>query len=114
MQEEAQLSLASGDYSLAHNLIASSLGLANKNHWEYHEMESLKLNGDYYLKINKPDSAINCYYKIYHMAGKDGYVYWKADIFRSMLKIYRQQGDFVRQADINRLLVAALDEKKRL
>ena len=111
MQEKAQLLLEKKNNAPARNLILKSLLLATKHKWDYHELESLNLYGTYFLAVNKPDSALQCYLHIYHTANANGYVFWKIDVLKAMLTVYKKQHNLVKQSETNGLLVEALEMK---
>jgi signal transduction histidine kinase len=110
-QLRAQQMLTDKQYPQARQLIQSSLDLARKHQWEYHELEAMGLYGTYYLATDKPDSALQLYQNIYRIAGQNGFVYWKIDVLRSMLRVYVQENNLPGQVSTNQKLIAALDQQ---
>ena len=111
MQQKAKSLIDRKEYTGARRLILLSLALARKHQWDYHEMEGLDLYGAYYLAVNQPDSALHSFLQIYRMAMANDYVYWKIDVLKSILQVYQVKHDLVKQAETNKLLVAALDKQ---
>ncbi|MCR8560377.1 HAMP domain-containing histidine kinase [Mucilaginibacter sp. BJC16-A38] len=111
LQERAKLLMLQKNNAAARPLIMASILMARKHDWDYHEMEGLGLLGTYYKAVGRPDSALACFLKIYRMAGVNGYVYWKIDVLKSILQVYKQQGNLQKQAATNELLIAALDKE---
>ena len=111
MQERAQLLLARKNYQSAFEQIHQSLMIAEKHKWDYHEMEALNIYGSYFLAINRPDSALQCYQQIYRMSNASGYVYWKVDVLKSLLLVYQLEHNLGKQAETNKLLVEALEKE---
>lgn len=111
MQERAQSFLDTKNFPEAKALIFQSLYLARKHQWDYHELEGLNLYGLYYVAVNNLDSALDSYQQIYRISNANNYVYWKADVLRSILHVYQLKHNLPKQVETSKLLVEALDKQ---
>ncbi len=97
-------------YAEALNCIQKSLLMARRHKWDYHEMEGLNVYGTYFLAINKPDSALKCYTRIEGMAAVNNYVFWKVDVLKDILNVYRIKNDLPNQLKTSEALNKALQQ----
>ena len=111
-QQRAGILLDKKDYKGALALIKKSLQVARQHQWEYHELEGLDEYGKYFLKINQPDSALKCYRRIEQVAAANGYIFWKIDVLKYILNIYRIKNDLPAQLKTSEALTAALEQMR--
>ncbi|GAB3267914.1 hypothetical protein GCM10027347_37100 [Larkinella harenae] len=104
--------LKAGRTQDALQLIQQSLQIAQRHHWEYHEIVGLSYYGAYFLKLKKIDSAIACYDRSYALAAKNGFITFKIEVLKSLLDCYRLTKDEKELARTNNRLVQALEEEK--
>ncbi len=110
LQQKAELLINSKKYAEALNCIQKSLLMARRHKWDYHEMEGLNVYGTYFLAINKPDSALKCYTRIEGMAAVNNYVFWKVDVLKDILNVYRIKNDLPNQLKTSEALNKALQQ----
>ena len=109
-QQQADLLLDKKNYTGALALIKSSLQLARLHHWEYHELEGLSAYGRYFLKMHQPDSALRCYMQIMQTAAVNDYVFWKVDVLKDILDVYRMKNDLPDQLRTSEALNKAMEQ----
>jgi signal transduction histidine kinase len=111
-QLKSEKLLEKGNTKKALAVILEALQIAQRNKWEYHEIVGLDYYANYFLKVQKIDSAILCYNRSYDLAKLNGFITFKVEILKSLQKCYRLKGNKEKEAITNNLLINALEEEK--
>lgn len=92
-QIRADKLLDEGHPEAALPFILSSITVAEKHQWYYHELDGMNLMAEYDMKTGKTGKAINMYKQIAEIAKKNEFVFWNTDVLRSLLKAYKIKGN---------------------
>jgi signal transduction histidine kinase len=110
-QIKADKLLSEGHTESALPFILSSIAIAKKHQWYYHELDGMDLIAKYDLKKGNTVKAITMYKQIAEIARENEFVFWKTDVLRSLVKAYKIKGDPAEIIAAQDQLAAALQEE---
>lgn len=110
-QQEADSYIGGKDYPAARKDINRVLAVARHNQWDYHELEGLSLLAQYYRALNRIDSAVFAYEKIYRTAVRDKFSFWETEVLTDLIQCAKLQNDIPGQLHYHELLSKALTQR---
>lgn len=117
MQQKAAKFLPDHDADSAFALISESLTIAGSQHFDYHQVVGLQYLADYYIAINRPDSALAAYRKAYDLAVKNKFSTFQMELLRQqkqLLDPLRQPDQLARVEDLlNRVIEKELARSRQ-
>ncbi|PAW94714.1 hypothetical protein CKK33_14905 [Mucilaginibacter sp. MD40] len=110
-QQKADRLLSQNKLKEARRFIDSVQQTAVSKGWDYHYLEALGLRSRYYKALKLTDSALNVNRRIYEVASRNEYSFWKKEVLGDLINAYEVKHNNDSSLYYHKLLVKELEKE---